>query len=75
MNAWKRVEDEMPDSDLTVMIYHAEEDEPVWLGYHDGDTWRTVDGAQCLVSHWMDLPAGPGENTEVTDRHGGGSVR
>ena len=36
----------MPMPELTVMIYHPEEDEPVWLGYLDGKTWRTVEVAE-----------------------------
>jgi hypothetical protein len=56
----------MPDDNLTVMIHHAEEDEPVWMGYYDGDdgTWRTVDGARTAVTHWADLPDPP--NAEST---------
>ena len=56
---WKRCAHEMPDSDLTVMIHHADEDEPVWMGYHDGATWRQVDGTRCAVTHWMHLPDAP----------------
>jgi len=56
---WRRCADEMPDSDSTVMIHHAEEGEPVWMGYHDGETWRQVDGARCAVTHWMPLPEPP----------------
>ena len=56
---WRAVADEMPDSDQTVMIHHAEEDEPVWMGYHDGETWRLVDGNRCAVTHWMPLPEPP----------------
>jgi hypothetical protein len=51
--------DTLPDTDLTVMIHMPDEDEPVWLGYHDGETWRTVDAARCEVSHWADLPEPP----------------
>jgi hypothetical protein len=58
---WQSVADQMPDDDLTVMIHHPEEDEPVWLGYHDGDddTWRTVDGTRCEVTHWAEMPDAP----------------
>lgn len=59
MTAWKRVDDEMPDSDSTVLIFHKDEDEPVWLGYHDGETWRTVEGTRTAVSHWSEMPDGP----------------
>ena len=65
---WKRCADEMPDSDSTVMIHHAEEDEPVWMGYHDGETWRMVDGTRCAVSHWMPLPEPPrGDDKRQSD--------
>lgn len=67
---WKRCEDVMPDSDETVMVHHPGEDEPVWLGYHDGEVWRYVDGAQCGVTHWMELPAPPrNENKAISKPH------
>lgn len=61
---WKRCEDVMPDSDETVMVHHPGEDEPVWIGYHDGEVWRYIDGAQCGVTHWMELPAPPRNENE-----------
>lgn len=53
--------DQLPDSDLTVLIHHPAADEPVWLGYWDDadGTWRTVDAARCEVTHWADLPEPP----------------
>lgn len=57
---WKAVKDEVPDSDATVLIA-CDTDEPVWLGYHDGETWRTVDGAATTVTHWAELPEPPAE--------------
>lgn len=48
-----------PDHDIAVLIACADGDEPVWLGYLDGDTWRTVEGHQVTVTHWADLPAPP----------------
>ncbi|MHC1762889.1 MAG: hypothetical protein AB9869_01095 [Verrucomicrobiia bacterium] len=48
-----------PDADITVLIACADGDEPVWLGYLDGDTWRTVEGDQVTVSHWADMPMAP----------------
>ncbi len=56
---WIAAADHMPDADLTVLIHHPENDEPVWLGYHDGETWRDVDATRCKVSHWADLPRSP----------------
>lgn len=57
--SWKLCTAEMPDSDETVMIYHAASDETVWIGYHDGEQWRDVSGACCEVSHWMRMPEPP----------------
>jgi hypothetical protein len=56
---WTRVAEVMPDSDTTVMIFDPTADEPVWLGYFDGEAWRAVDGMQAHPTHWMDLPEGP----------------
>ena len=43
---WVSVKDALPDSDTTVLVYApAALDEPVWLGYHDGETWVSVTGA------------------------------
>ena len=61
-DGWMPCSRELPDSDLTVMIFQAEGDEPVWLGFHDGEVWRRVDGVRCkgkAISHWRELPAGP----------------
>ena len=54
--------DKLPGSDTTVIIHCPEADEPIWLGYHDGETWRTVEGAELKdeeVKHWTDLPEPP----------------
>ena len=70
---WISVDTEMPDSDQTVLIVHAwvgesvtglpaVYSEPVWLGYHDGEEWRTAEGEVCEVSHWSHLPAPPEAN-------------
>ena len=58
---WKSVADEMPDSEQTVLYYAPEADEPVWLGFHDGECWRQVSAEQveAEVTHWMQLPEPP----------------
>jgi len=56
---WTRCADDLPDSDLTVMIHHPDEDEPVWVGYLDGETWRTAEGVRVAVTHWMPIPEPP----------------
>ncbi|MDP9990893.1 hypothetical protein J2W28_002063 [Variovorax boronicumulans] len=56
---WTPVEQELPDSDLTVMITLAPgSDEPTWLGYHDGEKWRDVDGMVVEVAYWANMVKG-----------------
>mgnify|MGYP001589654245 CR=1 FL=1 len=57
--AWVDVAAGLPDSDETVMVYSATEDEPVWLGYHDGAKWRSVAGEPWDVEAWGAMPDGP----------------
>lgn len=61
---WTRVIDGMPDSDTTVLVHVPIADEPVQLGYHDGELWRNVHNesfSEILtpVEHWMPLPEPP----------------
>jgi len=61
-NDWKSVDEGLPDSDTMVLIACKEGySEPVWMGYHDGETWRDVEATdlQNLVTHWRDLPEEP----------------
>lgn len=48
---------ELPDADRTVLVNCPHETEPVWLGFLDENTWRSVEGDKIEVTHWMDLPA------------------
>lgn len=61
---WKRT-NILPDSDITVMVFHPDWDEPIWVGYHDGEEWLWVDGATCdpQPTHWMDFPEPPQPST------------
>ena len=54
--AWIDVNDEMPDSDLTVLVFTGGE---TWLGYFDGNVWQSVEAGAIEVTHWMELPEGP----------------
>lgn len=57
--AWNDVRDFLPDSDITIIVHHPNNDEPVWLGFHDGETWRDVNGEEIAVSHWREMPEPP----------------
>lgn len=51
---------EPPDSDITVLLFSPQADEPVWPGYLDGARWRYSDGLLANPpTHWADMPAGP----------------
>jgi len=59
---WHDAEYELPDSDTTVLLHCPQSSDPIWFGYHDGETWRSVDNekhAEGVVTHWADLPAPP----------------
>lgn len=54
---WIGVDEALPDSDTTVMVCIRGNDEPVWMGFHDGETWFSVDAMPIDATHWADLPA------------------
>lgn len=56
---WTSSRRSLPDSDLTVLIHSSASDEPVWMGYHDGETWRAISGEKAKVTHWAPLPEPP----------------
>lgn len=54
---WIDAAKQLPDSDTTVLIHVPGDDEPVWLGFHDGEMWRYVDGMPIPgVTQWADIP-------------------
>jgi hypothetical protein len=65
---WHRPGVLMPDNSHTVLVYAAHADGPVWLGYHDGECWRAVDGMRLeRVELWGEIPH-PGRIQEAADR-------
>jgi hypothetical protein len=64
MSRWIACEDDRPDEDMIVIVYAPAQNDPVWLGYHDGDRWLSVDGTELDVSHWQDLPEPPDAEEE-----------
>jgi len=59
---WISTEEQLPDSDTTVLIYEPDSaSEPVWMGYHDGEKWQDLSGWPCRtpVTHWRHLPDPP----------------
>lgn len=58
---WIPVSERLPDSDITVLLFRAAADEPVWLGFHDGsdNRWYYIDGSLSIPTHWAEMPEGP----------------
>lgn len=58
---WIAVSAQLPDSDITVLLFDAEADELVWPGYWDStdDCFWYVDNALATPTHWATMPAGP----------------
>lgn len=54
--AWISVDEELPDDDITVMVTTKGCDQPVWLAFHDADSWYSVEGVIIQVTHWTHLP-------------------
>lgn len=56
---WRDARRELPDSDETVLAHFPDSSEPVWLGFHNGLRWLTVEGLPARVSHWAEMPEAP----------------
>lgn len=64
---WRAVADELPDADVTVLVYAPGSDEPVWLGFYDDVYWFAVTGdgygdpdeIAAEVIAWAPMPKGP----------------
>jgi len=54
---WIGVDTALPDSDTTVLVSLRNNDEPVWLGFHNGEMWFSVDAIAIDVTHWAEMPA------------------
>ena len=49
-----------PDDDRTVLLFHPQANEPVWLGYRNNGRWLDIETWEIEgVTHWADLPEGP----------------
>lgn len=65
LDGWTAAADSLPDSDITVMVFDPTADEPVWLGFVDGEgidtsIWRFIDGSEASgVTHWRPIIEGP----------------
>jgi hypothetical protein len=60
--------DVLPESEMTVLLYMPGSDNPVDVGFHDGERWLDYLGAPLFgrntVTHWMSLPEPPSTSPE-----------
>lgn len=57
---WIDASAQLPDDDRAVLVHVVDVSDPVWLGYWDGESWRTVEGMRVEVRHWREIPLPPG---------------
>ena len=55
---WIPVAIDLPDADTTVNVQTIDCNEPVWLGYWNGECWNDVEGVPISVSHWAPMLKG-----------------
>lgn len=56
---WHRAND-LPDDEITVLLYTPGLDEPVWLGWHDDEGWHAADAMPVpdeFVKAWAQMPS------------------
>jgi hypothetical protein len=65
-NKWIKCSDELPDSEITVMTFSPDSNEPIWPAYLGGDgehdVWMDLMGQpvdDAAITHWMHFPEPP----------------
>ena len=59
---WADANETLPDDNTTILLFAPESDEPIWIGYHEDDSWYVVEGNAMpsgSVMYWANLPYGP----------------
>lgn len=57
---WQDARQVLPDAEMSVLVFSPENDEPVWIGFYDGERWVS-DGLveyETPVVAWAELPGG-----------------
>lgn len=58
---WFAPAEKLPDDDTIVLVKVKGQDEPVWPGWYDGETWVVADGFEVDPGDlllWAQMPAG-----------------
>lgn len=63
---WLPAAEHLPDEELTVLVTLAGSNEPTWMGFLLNGEWRDACNGDLfagVVTHWADMPIGPGAET------------
>ena len=60
--------DQPPDSDTTVIVFQPASDEPVGIGFHNGEEWMSIMGESLMdvVVSWQDFPEPPASPADLS---------
>ena len=59
---WANAHETLPDDNTTILLFAPESNEPIWIGYHEDDSFYVDDGTAVppgSVTYWANLPYGP----------------
>ncbi len=68
---WASVSDALPSLGELVLLWRDGDENP-WIGYAEGDIWRSAEGMPfplMSVTHWAAMPTGPAPAQPIESRH------
>jgi hypothetical protein len=66
---WRDAEHELPDDEMTVMVFAPDAATEAWPGYVLDGQWIWQNGIRvaCKVIAWAEMPQGPGKNGKTEE--------
>ena len=71
LTRWVHRADALPAAGELVLLW-SDRDESPWVGYLEGDIWRSAEGLPfplMSVTHWASMPTGPAPAQPLETRH------
>ena len=56
---WTAINEDVPDDEQIVIVHVEVQNDPVWIGYKQGQKWYTAEGFRVFPTHWCELPEPP----------------